>query len=80
MRIEQIISLGVLVILIGFTIVFIGTFLGSKDANTRTKVAVGGIIGPIPFGFGNDKNLLWFSIGISVIAFIVFLFFNYRIK
>ena len=47
-------SLGILVILIGFALVFIGASTGIN--NKDTKVAVGGFIGFIPFGFANDKK------------------------
>ena len=76
---EQLISLGILLIFIGFVIVFIGSFMSSKDTNSKTKVAVGGFIGPIPFGFGNDKNLVWFVTIISLVLFLFWLLFSFRI-
>lgn len=79
LKMEQLISLGILMIFIGFAIVFIGTFMGAKDANSKTKVAVGGFIGFIPFGFGNDKNMVWFVTILSVVVFLFWLFFNIRI-
>lgn len=78
-RIEQLVSLGVLLIVIGFAIVFIGVFLGSKDPTSKTKVAVGGFIGFIPFGFGNDKNLVWFTAILSLALLIIWIFFSFRI-
>ena len=42
--------IGFVIILIGFALVFIGYMTGAKDS----KVAVGGVIGFAPFGFGND--------------------------
>ena len=59
---QQIISIGILVILLGFAIVFIGSFLGTQKS--ETKVAVGGFVGFIPFGFANDRKLLWALIAI----------------
>ncbi|MBI2653198.1 DUF131 domain-containing protein [Candidatus Woesearchaeota archaeon] len=78
---EQLISLGILLIFIGFIIVFIGTFLlAAKQTSTssKTKVAVGGFIGPIPFGFGNDKNFVWFITLLSLVLFLFWLFFGLR--
>lgn len=78
-KMEQLISLGVLLIVIGFIIVFLGMLKGSKEASSRTKVAVGGFIGPIPFGFGNDKNLVWLVTIVSVVLFALWIFFSFRI-
>ena len=75
----QLINIGILVIFIGFVIVLIGALNSPKDSSS-TKVAVGGFIGFIPFGFGNDKNLLWFVTMLSAAVFLFFLFFNLRIK
>ena len=62
MKMEQLIGIGTLLVIIGFAIIFIGA-LSSKDSNT--KVAVGGFIGFIPFGFGNalpiDRHLSVYS-------------------
>ena len=78
LRTEQLIGIGILLIFAGFIIVFIGSFMAAKDTSTKTKVAVGGFIGPIPFGFGNDKNLVWFVTILSLVLFIVWIFFSYR--
>ena len=78
-KMEHLIGVGIALIFIGFIIVFIGTFFGAKETTTKTKVAVGGFIGPIPFGFGNDKNLVWFVTIISIVLFLVWLFFSLRI-
>lgn len=78
-KMEQLISLGVLLIIIGFIIVFFGVFKGSKESASGAKVAVGGFIGPIPFGFGNDKNLVWFMTILSLVIFLIWLVFSARI-
>ena len=79
-KMEQIIGIGMALIFIGFMIVFIGTFFGAKETGTKTKVAVGGFIGPIPFGFGNDKNLIWFVTILSIVLFLMWLFFSLRLR
>ena len=78
-KMEQLISIGILLIIIGFIVVFFGLLKGTKESNSSTKVAVGGFIGPIPFGFGNDKNLVWFVAILSLVIFLVWLFFGSRI-
>ena len=75
----QLVNIGVLVIFIGFVIVFLGMLNNSKESS-NTKVAVGGFIGFIPFGFGNDKNLVWFVTILSVAMFLLWLFFSFRIR
>ena len=75
---DQIISFGIVLIVIGFFIVFFGSLKGSSDSNSKTKVAVGGFIGPIPFGFGNDKNMVRFVTILSVIIFLLWLVFSFR--
>ena len=76
LKMEQLISIGVLMIVIGFFIVFFGMFMGAKETTSKTKVAVGGFIGPIPFGFGNDKNLVWFVTILSLVVFVLWIAFS----
>ena len=78
-KLEQLIILGILLIIIGFIIVFFGIFMGAKEGASNTKVAVGGFIGPIPFGFGNDKNLVWFVAILSAVLFLIWLLFNSKV-
>lgn len=78
LKMEQLISLGIVLILIGFVIVFLGVFMGAKETSSKTKVAVGGFIGPIPFGFGNDKNIVWFVTILSLVVFLVWVLFNWK--
>lgn len=78
LKMEQLIVMGILIILIGFIVVFFGMLKGIKDASSATKVALGGFIGPIPFGFGSDKTLVWFTAVLSLIAFLVWVFIGFR--
>ena len=81
-KMEQLISLGILLIFIGFIIVFFGILSGARDSTTatsKTKVAVGGFIGPIPFGFGNDKNFVLFVTILSIALFLFWLFFSFNL-
>ena len=79
LKMEQLIGLGALAILIGFILVFFGVFFGAKQETSNTKIAVGGFIGPIPFGFGNDKNLIWFVTILSLVLFLLWVIFGARI-
>ena len=63
-------------LLIGFFLIFFGA-MKSAD-KTNTKVAVGGFIGFIPFGFANDKQMMWVLIGIMAFFVILWILFNGR--
>ena len=75
---NNLISIGIFVILIGFALVFIGALTGMNKANT--KVAVGGFIGFIPFGFGNDKRLVWALVVLMALALIFFFAMNFLMQ
>ncbi|MBI1935951.1 DUF131 domain-containing protein [Candidatus Woesearchaeota archaeon] len=77
-RIEHLISFGIIIIVLGVVIVLAGLFLGAKASDSKTKIAVGGFIGPIPFGFGNDKDLIWIVIGMSLALILLWIFLNVR--
>ena len=67
----NLVSIGIFVILTGFILVVFGALSGSGAKDT--KIAVGGFIGFIPFGFSNDKRLLW--VLIALMAFLLVFFF-----
>tara|TARA_Y100000310_G_scaffold231819_1_gene234531 strand:- start:9631 stop:9882 length:252 start_codon:yes stop_codon:yes gene_type:complete len=73
-------SIGILVILIGFALVFIGAMTQSFSGKSDTKVAVGGFIGFIPFGFGNDKRMVWVLITLMAIALVFFFIMNFFLQ
>ena len=60
---------------VGFAIVVIGSLTGQQKGDT--KVAVGGFIGFIPFGFANDKKLMYVLIAITFILAILFFILPY---
>ena len=78
-RTETIINFGILLIFVGFIIILFGSSKGAKDTSPKTKVAVGGFIGPIPFGFGNDKNLIWFAAALSLVLYFIWLAIRFKI-
>lgn len=81
---HNLISLGILIILIGFALIFIGALTQAFTGKSDTKVAVGGFIGFIPFGFANDKKMMWVLVAFMAIAlaffFIMSFFLQQRIK
>jgi len=75
---HQLLSIGVIVILLGFAIVFIGALTGSQKSDT--KVAVGGFVGFIPFGFANDKRLLYVLLAFMATIFVLFFILPYLLR
>ena len=65
--------IGLILAIIGFIIMSL-----SFSPNSKSKFAVGGIIGFIPFGFGNDKRLVISMIIFSAVLFIIFLLLMVR--
>ena len=66
---NNLITLGILFVLLGFILVFIGSLTGAKTG--ESKVAVVGLLGPIPFGFGNDKRLFVITLVVAVILMVI---------
>jgi len=66
-------NIGLILIIIGIILLIIGSF-----GKGESKFAIGGFIGPIPFGFGNDPKLVLASIVIGAIMIILLLLFLIR--
>ncbi|MBI4155263.1 DUF131 domain-containing protein [Candidatus Woesearchaeota archaeon] len=71
---ENLLKIGLLLILIGFIIVFASSFT-SKSPNVK---AAGGIfIGPFPiFGAFTNKKSFYLILILAIILFFIFSFFN----
>jgi len=61
------ILLGTILIIIGI-IIIVFAFLPTTKVEARGAFV--GFIGPIPFGFGTDRQMLYVAIAISAILFI----------
>jgi uncharacterized membrane protein len=66
---NNLILLGIIFVFLGFILLFIGSLMGAKTGDS--KVAVVGLLGPIPFGFGNDKRLFLIALSIAVALMVV---------
>lgn len=69
---ENLLPLGIALIIIGFFAILIS--LSSEKANV--KYSFFGLIGPIPFGFGNDKKLFVFTVVMALLILVFFLFYQ----
>jgi len=69
-------SLGTLVILIGFALLFAGFFIQNKG---KAKVEGGGIIfiGPFPIGGATSERAFHILLAVSMIFFLFFILLNY---
>jgi uncharacterized protein (TIGR00304 family) len=72
MTIENLIPLGILVIIIGFILVIIGAL--SQTRKGKSEFAFVGFIGPIPIGFGSNKNILILTTVVALILFLIIIF------
>jgi len=70
---KPLIPIGILLLFLGIVLIFIGSIGNSKS---DTKVAVGGFVGFIPFGFANDKKTM--SILMAFMAAMAVLFFLFK--
>lgn len=70
---------GIIVIFIGFILVFAGSALQTSSSKT-TDVKTGGVIliGPIPIIFGNDKGTIITTVILAIILIILVYFLFYR--
>lgn len=68
---KNLVGIGIFLIILGFVVVTIGSLTENRQKSTGTKVAIGGFIGPIPFGWANDKQLFYPLMGV-LIALAVF--------
>lgn len=69
----NLVAVGIILVVIGFIVIILGS-AGSKDV----KFGFGGFIGPIPFGWANDPQMLKWVIAITAILAIVFIIFLLR--
>ena len=77
---EQLISIGLIIIVIGFVILLAG--LSSQVKSSKTSVEGAGIvfIGPFPLGgFATNKQIFYLLLIISVILIITFLLLGRKI-
>jgi uncharacterized membrane protein len=67
---QNLIPLGFTIVLIGIVVIILGSVLSAKSENV--KFSFFGLIGPIPFGFANDRRLFMVTLGLFVVILIVY--------
>lgn len=82
-KMQYLVSFGILFVFIGMILIIIGSLAQAKTAGGKesdVKVAVGGFIGPIPFGFFSDKKMVIPFIGLLIFLAVLFLVMIYLSK
>ena len=79
---EQLLQLGILVVIVGFAIIASSFFFAAaNEKESSFKFSVVGFLGFIPFGFGNDKKLLMLTVIITaVVAAATIILFSRNIR
>lgn len=72
---KNLIPVGTLFVFLGMILIIIGalTQAQTKDQKSSAKVAVGGFIGFIPFGFANDKRMMYVVIGLMAVLVVFYI-------
>ncbi|MCD6496480.1 MAG: hypothetical protein J7K54_04360 [Candidatus Aenigmarchaeota archaeon] len=80
---SRIVLAGFVLVFIGMIVMVVGSMLGERGkAHTGSGggFAVGGFIGPIPFGWATQKPLLYAVIVISVLFYIMSIILGHLVK
>ena len=67
---------GLILLLVGFIFIIISAFSGSGKGDL--KIAAGGFVGPIPFGFFSSPQMLWVWL-VMIVAFLLVWFVVVRL-
>ena len=72
---QSLITIGIALLLIGIILIVIGSLSSTtKGEKSNVKVAFGGFIGFIPFGWASDKQMFYILIALMILALIFFYF------
>ncbi len=69
----NLLGLGLVLIIIGFLIVIISL---ASSGKAEVKYSFFGLIGPIPFGFGNDRKLFVLTMVLAIMLIVFVLFYQ----
>ena len=71
---QEFLFIGIALVIVG--IVLISMFLASSG-QSKSKFAIVGFIGPIPFGAGNSEGMIKLGIILTAIAIVAFVIIGY---
>ena len=74
-QIQYLIPIGMILIFLGIAAIFAGTIMQTQktDGNKSVHISIGGLIGPIPFGFVNSRTAIYITLGAAAFFLIVWL-------
>jgi len=72
MKMESLMSIGLILLLMGFIFIIISSFSSSIKGQTDVKSAGLIFIGPIPIGWASDKKMFYILIALAITTFIIF--------
>ena len=67
-------ALAIILVFAGVILLIVSVLPSDK---TDTKWAIGGFIGPIPFGFGSDKKIIYITLAIGIVLFLTSIVISY---
>ena len=71
MKMESLISIGLILLLIGFIFIVIGSLSSAIKGNTDVKSAGIIFIGPFPIGWASDKKMLYILIVFTILMILL---------
>ena len=77
MAAADIVSIGFLIVIIGIILIVVGGLVNAQES--KGGVAVGGFIGPIPFGFATNPTLFLVILAVTVVIAVLFFAVSFRI-
>jgi len=72
---SKFVLIGTILLLIAILLIVIGSI---KSIKTKTEIAAGGFIGPIPFGFFSSKRMFYIFIVFLIFLFILNIIMRYK--
>lgn len=72
MKMEYLMSIGLILLFIGFIFIIISSFSSTIKGDTEVKSAGLIFIGPIPIGWASDKKMFYILIALAITTFIIF--------
>lgn len=75
---QNIILLGFVFIIIGIVLLIFGAIGG--NSSVKTKIAFGGFIGPIPFGFASEPRMFKFLLSFMIIVLALFVLMPFILR
>jgi len=70
----ELVLIGVVLILIGFVLVFLGAATQAGQAKGEVRGAGVALIGPVPIGFGTDRDALMAVLVLAIVISLIWMF------